>query len=63
MLDEILVIRLRHPESAAIEKQKLILNGLVDDCIKNVLDPVFRPEPQKEKLSSFAPRLKLTENP
>jgi len=39
-----------------IEKQKLTLNDLVDTCIKNILDPVFKSEPQKEKLSSYAPR-------
>jgi len=44
-----------------IEKQKLTLNDLVDDCIKKIVDPAFIPELQKEKLSSYAPRPKSIE--
>jgi methionyl-tRNA formyltransferase len=45
-----------------IEKQKLTLNNLVNDCIKNILDHAFRPEPQNERLSSYAPRPKLMQS-
>jgi methionyl-tRNA formyltransferase len=45
-----------------IEKQKLTLNNLVNDCIKNILDTAFSPKPQNEGLSSYAPRPKLMES-
>ena len=57
-----IVVESHDTVSTIIEKQKLTLNNLVNDCFKNILDPAFSPEPQKERLSSYAPRPKLMES-
>ena len=48
--------------SSIIEKQKLIIEELVEELIKHLQDRTFKPIVQKEGFASYAPRPKAVEN-
>ena len=48
--------------SSIIEKQKLIIEELVEELIKHLQDRTFKPIVQKEGFASYAPRPKAIEN-